>query len=146
MFTGRAHKKDEYITEGDLVIPLVDWAAQNHHIDTEIIVMQAYYWLTYAFTGMPELSEDNLAFSPGIGAAINCFFPLINTQGHDEGVRMSTAGISRQDPGAGAFTPFFDRSAYATRDMVAGEELFTDYGMLLLCTDSGFGIASDNFG
>mmetsp|Transcript_15417 Transcript_15417/g.17753 ORF Transcript_15417/g.17753 Transcript_15417/m.17753 type:complete len:478 (-) Transcript_15417:69-1502(-) len=34
----------------------------------------------------------------------------------------------RSDPGVGAFTPWHDLKAVATRDIQAGEELFVDYG------------------
>lgn len=72
---------------------------------------------------------QSLAFSHGAGAAINCYFPLYNTQGWDERTEMSSEGLHRsKDPGAGAFTPYHGRVTYATRPIRAGEELFTDYG------------------
>jgi len=78
---------------------------------------------------MPEEAADAFAFSPGAGAALNCFFPLLNTQGHDTATKWSNAGLHRsKDPGVGAFTPYHGRTSYAIRDVAAGEELFTDYG------------------
>jgi SET domain len=83
----------------------------------------------FRFTGMSEECEDGFAFSPGVGAAVNCFFPLINIQGADGETLLDGAGLHRsKDPGAGAFTPYHGRYSYAMRDIQAGEELFTYYG------------------
>lgn len=74
---------------------------------------------------MADESVDGFALSPGTGAALNCFFPLINVEGADADTKMDGAGLHRsKDPGAGAFTLFHGHSAYATRDIQAAEELF----------------------
>jgi hypothetical protein len=74
---------------------------------------------------MSEESVQGFAFSPGAGAAINCFFPLLNTQGYDEGVKVGSAGLHRsKDPGAGASTIFHGRTSYAIRPIRAGEGTF----------------------
>jgi SET domain len=65
--------------------------------------------------------------SPGIGAAINCDLPLVNVM--DTWSKIDGGGLHRaKDPGAGAFTPYYDRKSRATRSLQAGEELFIDYG------------------
>jgi hypothetical protein len=78
---------------------------------------------------MSDESIDGFAFAPGVGAAINCYFPLVNVQGSDYETMHDAAGMHRsKDPGAGAFTYYHNRYSYATRDIAVGEELFTDYG------------------
>lgn len=78
---------------------------------------------------MEDESDDQMAFAPGIGAAINCFFPLYNTQAEDFETKQNNLGLHRsRDPGTGAFTQYDERVAYAVKDLKAGEELFTDYG------------------
>ena len=43
--------------------------------------------------------------------------------------RQDYVGLHRSvDPGAGAFTPYYDRGGQATRDIAAGEELYVSYG------------------
>jgi hypothetical protein len=91
------------------------------------------------FWGMGEEIEDsknlNVA-SFGMGAAVNCMLPLVNAGDagtHDEfyytdNLGLSNADVSSQSPGAGAFTPYHDRSFEATRDIPAGQELFVNYG------------------
>lgn len=129
MFAGRPFKEGDTVTTGDIVIPMVDWKHQNAHISVDQLTFQLYYWLTFAFPGMPEESADSYAFSPGAGAALNCHFPLLNVQGYDGATEWSQNGLHRsRDPGVGAFTPYHNRYSYALVDGEAGQELFTDYG------------------
>ena len=129
LFAGRHYKTNETVTHGDIVIPLVDYMAHNSDIAADEIIIQSYYWLPHLIPGMPEEAVGSFAFAPGIGAAINCYFPLVNTMGYDAETQMSNAGYHRRkDPGVGAFTPYHGRYGYATKDIQAGEELFTDYG------------------
>jgi len=51
MFAGKDYAKDSYITTGDIVIPLIDWNTQNLDyplLPIDQVIMQKYYWLTYA--------------------------------------------------------------------------------------------------
>jgi len=49
MFNGRrVLRKDQTVTTGDIVIPLVDWTYQNEHVDVTALAFQSYYWLTFA--------------------------------------------------------------------------------------------------
>lgn len=67
------------------------------------------------------------AASFGIGAAPNCLFSLLNVA-DSAYVPHDYAGLPRTSPGIGAFTPWHDRNSLATADIVAGSELFVDYG------------------
>ena len=60
-------------------------------------------------------------------AAPNCHFRLLNVEEHK--ATYDTADVDRYtSPGAGAFTPWFNRSSTAAKDIEAGSELYVDYG------------------
>jgi SET domain len=86
-----------------------------------------YIWSGDTFEGMTEPwhSVDGASF--GIGAAPNCFFPLLNVEDAHV-LQRDYAGQLRTSPGIGAFTPWHDRRSHATQDIAAGAELFVDYG------------------
>jgi hypothetical protein len=72
---------------------------------------------------------ESISFCPGAGAALNCVLGLVNTVGSDELVLMDQAGLHRsKDPGAGAFTPFYNRQLLSRGGIKAGDELFDSYG------------------
>jgi hypothetical protein len=48
LFAARDYAQDEYITSGDIVIPILDLQTHNEAIDTQMIVLQQYYWQTHA--------------------------------------------------------------------------------------------------
>ena len=74
-------------------------------------------------------------------AAPNCHFRLLNVEEHK--ATYDTADVDRYtSPGAGAFTPWFNRSSTAARDIEAGSELYVDYGpsecyFIVLCFQIG---------
>lgn len=76
---------------------------------------------------MSEDAEQIVGCSPGIGSIPNCFFGLVNVD--EIGTKFSNAGLHRsRDPGAGAFSPYYDRISTATRAIAKGEEIFVHYG------------------
>ena len=70
--------------------------------------------------------------SPGFGAAINCWIPLVNVEepdtNHDLITKLSNAKLTSSSPGVGAFTPYYNRRFQAITDIPSGMELFTSYG------------------
>lgn len=60
MFAGKAYPADTWLTTGDILVPLIDWAEQNHHISIEEILMQSYYWLTYAYVCTRRRLRDSV--------------------------------------------------------------------------------------
>ena len=134
MFAGRSYRLWDTMSPGDIILPLVDWSVHTNHqdiatLDAEAVLMNVYYWTSSHVSGMPEDAVDSYAYSPGIGAAINCHFGLINVQGDERNDGLDNAGWHRsRDPGVGAFTPYHGRTSYAVRNIAAGEELFADYG------------------
>jgi len=70
-------------------------------------------------------SDVNVA-SPGFGAAANCFLPLHNVE--EWNPQYDDLGLHRsKDPGAGAFTPWWNRTSTALKPIKAGEEFFVRY-------------------
>ena len=64
---------------------------------------------------------------PGIGAIPNAFHALVNVD--EQAPQQDGLGLHHStDPGAGAFTPYVNRSSIATRKISAGEELYLFYG------------------
>jgi len=65
-------------------------------------------------------------------AAPNCHFRLLNVEEHK--ATYDNAGLDRYNsPGAGAFTPWFNRTSTAAKDIEAGSELYVDYGPSKYC-------------
>lgn len=71
--------------------------------------------------------SDITTASPGFGAAANCFMPLQNVE--EWNAMYDSGGLHRsKDPGAGAFSPWWNRTTTAYKDIHAGEEFFVNYG------------------
>ena len=74
------------------------------------------------FAGFPWMDQEGFhisAASFGIGAAPNCWLPLVNVA--DTTTNYDTAGLHRsRDPGAGAITPYHNRRGFATDEIPAG--------------------------
>ena len=129
MFAGRSYQVWDTVTPSDIVIPLIDLGAHNSDFNIDSALISVYHWDGDAVTGLPEESYENTAFCPGIGAAVNCYYPLNNVQGMDDHTILRSTGLHRsKDPGAGAITSYGGRYGYAIRDIQAGEELFAYYG------------------
>ena len=63
----------------------------------------------------------------GFGAAPNCHFRLLNV--HEGRASYDGMGVDRySSPGAGASTPWHNRTSTAAQNIEAGSELFVDYG------------------
>lgn len=128
MFAGRSFKRNDIVTQGDIVIPIseIDW---HNGFQLSFFLWEEYTWSHSSF---PHMTEENgyqtglQGCSPGIGAAINCDLPLVNVV--DSWSKIGTDMHRSRDPGAGAITPYHDRKSKATRSIAAGEELYIDYG------------------
>lgn len=71
--------------------------------------------------------SDITTASPGFGAAANCFMPFVNVE--EWHAEYDASGLHRsKDPGAGAFSPWWNRTTTAAKDIHAGEEFFVNYG------------------
>jgi hypothetical protein len=130
MYAGRAFKKGESLLYGgDLVVPIVDIF---QHAEEASTAPWAFLWTDYSWNGNAlRMGSEGLfdisGASPGLGAASNCFFDIINFE--ESGVTLDPAGLHRsKDPGAGAFTQYHGRISSARLDIDAGSELFVSYG------------------
>lgn len=124
MYAGRSYEVKEPLTAtGDVAIPIVD--INFYHGSKFDFLWDAYTWGGSDLHAENEgIAEVNVA-SPGFGAAPNCFFELLNV---DEWIADNDhTGLHRsKDPGAGAFSPYHNRSATAMTKIEAGQELFVD--------------------
>ena len=77
--------------------------------------------------GLDDEAEDVSVTVNGFGAAPNCHFSLLNVDEH--AASYDAAGLNRYtSPGAGAISPWWNRTSTAVRDIAAGSELYVDYG------------------
>ena len=86
-----------------------------------------YDWMADQI-GLENEAEAVSATVTGFGAAPNCHFSLLNVEEHMAEYSI-IPGINRYNsPGAGASTPWYNRSSTALKELTAGSELFVDYG------------------
>jgi hypothetical protein len=135
MFTGVTVEKGHLLGRvGDAAFATVD---QDWHMSSAAGTVSKhsgdYHWpLTNYDWNAPDIGLDNEAEDVsvtvnGFGAAPNCHFSLLNVDEHE--ATFDAAGLDRySSPGAGAITPWWNRTSTATRDIAAGSELYVDYG------------------
>ncbi|KAL7574255.1 hypothetical protein ACA910_012510 [Epithemia clementina (nom. ined.)] len=127
MYAGRHFSENEELqVMGDPVIPIIDKHLHNDNDSFEFL-WDEYIWNGWVVGMDFEGFENADGASPGFGSTANSFIPLVNVE---EGVpKRHAGGLHRlKDPGAGAFTAYFDRQSTATRPIEAGEEFYVDYG------------------
>jgi len=130
IFTGIPLDGEEYIGFGDLSIPIfdIDFHANGSRAKEDYHwLLDEYVWQA-AETG-PDMeleAEEISAFVTGMGSMPNCHLRLKNVA--ETYNKHDTVGVSRTDPGVGAFSPYHNRSTYTLAAIEAGSELFVDYG------------------
>jgi len=134
MYLGnRTLEKEQRVTEGDVVIPIVERPWHNgKRFEDEYFLWNEYTWGSGEFF---ELTKDEIGeklvgdmsmASPGVGAAANCYLSMVNVE---EGwSKMDRAEVPPESPGQGAFATIHDRYFYATDEMEPGQEIFVSYG------------------
>lgn len=121
MFAGVDYAEGDQVTPGDLVVPYVDMPWHNGvHTDDELgFLWNEYGWDDTGFAWMDQEGYSLSAASFGIGAAPNCWLPLVNVA--DTTTVYDDAGLHRsKDPGAGAITPYTNRRGLAVAEIPAG--------------------------
>ncbi|KAL7546368.1 hypothetical protein ACHAWF_009706, partial [Thalassiosira exigua] len=135
VFAGKSYPAGSLVGRvGNPAFPTVDHDWHNSPPASHVSKNEGdYHWPLTNYdwhardVGMDDEAEDVTVTVAGFGAAPNCHFRLLNVEEHR--ATYATAGIDRYDsPGAGASTPWFNRSSTAERDVAAGSELFVDYG------------------
>ncbi|KAL7442249.1 hypothetical protein ACHAXM_008296 [Skeletonema potamos] len=134
-FTGVPVEKGHLLGRvGDAAFATVD---QDWHMSSEAGTVSKhsgdYHWpLTNYDWNAPDIGlanegEDVSVTVNGFGAAPNCHFSLLNVD--EDAAAFDAAGLDRYtSPGAGAITPWWNRTSTAIRDIAAGSELYVDYG------------------
>jgi len=131
VFTAVDIEMNEFIGYGDPAIPIVDI---DFHNDASA-VKEDYHWLLDDYTwksaaagpDMQQEADKTSAYISGFGALPNCHMRLKNIR--ETFNEYDTAGVTRADPGIGAFTGYHSRRTYSTTSIDAGQELFVDYGI-----------------
>lgn len=123
MYAGRDFNEDEYFqTMGDVVIPIIDRYLHNGR-DDHFFLFDAYTWNGYSVDMDFEGIHQTDGVSPGFGSTANSFLPVVNVE--ENVPSRGNEGLHRsKDPGAGAFTEYYNRQSTATRHIRAGEELY----------------------
>jgi hypothetical protein len=125
-FTGVPKKPMDPLGYGDVCFPNIDITFHN---EPPIFDPFASYVWSGTTMGMvrESLSNDVVAYCPGLDCIINCHIALLNT--HRSYPSYHYGDLHRSvDPGAGALTPYFNGTTFASRAIPAGGELFKFYG------------------
>lgn len=134
MFTGTPLKEGQLIGRaGDPAFPTIDQDWHNSPLSGYISKNEGdYHWPLTNYDwhardiGLEGEGEDLSVTVSGFGAAPNCHFRLLNSVEHPAEYRGILSRYS--SPGAGAITPWFNRTTTAAWDVQEGSELFVDYG------------------
>jgi len=122
MFAGVDFEEGSEVTPGDAMVPIRDMNWHNSlHGFTNQFLWDEYIWSGATFKGMTEPFSDIDGASFGVGAAPNCFFPLINVEDDNYSIQRDNAGLSRKSPSIGSFSPWHDRVSHAIQAIPAGE-------------------------
>ena len=141
IFAGRNFEPGDTILYEDVAVPVDDMpfhtgSRYKGEIDAHFI-WKDYTWDTtiaegidFDYEGVTNIPEGVLETvelaSFGLGAMPNCKFALVNL--HSTVLLGDTAALDRSSPGNGAFTPYHARKGLAAEPIVAGAELFENYG------------------
>jgi hypothetical protein len=89
-----------------------------------------YFWTGYVMGMDSETQREDIeAYCPGLDCAVNCHLALINIkkavpQYHQHESIHNDHNLY----GAGAYSPYWNSTTVASRDILAGSELFKHYG------------------
>lgn len=130
IFSGKDVTKGEKVGRGDICIPFVEYY-WNNGSPIQPNPFKDYFWAGHAMGMNSESYTDDIeALCLGLDCLVNCNLALVNVEKavpvYDD---ASNHDMHRsRDPGVGAFTPYYNGSTKASRDIPAGGELFKFYG------------------
>jgi hypothetical protein len=126
MYAGRDYLQgDTLLPCGDSLVPIIDYAANAKTVGKDHLkfLWNEYVWDSQGLLANEEGRAAVDMASAGFGSAANSFLPIYNVI--EWYGKKDTAGLHRsRDPGAGAFSPYYDRKATAKQNIHAGQELF----------------------
>jgi hypothetical protein len=121
LFAGIPFQPGDLVTPGDGVVPIYDPVFQNGNVEHEnTFLWDEYVWSASTFSAMDIPGKGMEAASFGVGA--------LNVEDSSHHGRDNSNLENTNSPGLGAFSPWYDRKSYATRNIRVGSELFVDYG------------------
>ena len=124
VFAGIDFQQGQLLPTGDLPIPIVD--KSRHGGRKWRFLWNAYNW-NADLMHMDTLAKEVDVASPGYGSVTNSFIDLQNI--HLHAPASNAGGLHRsKHPGAGAITPYHNRTVYAADTIKSGQELFVSYG------------------
>jgi hypothetical protein len=132
VFAGsKAYKEGDFVSPGDIVIPIIDQELHHPHDDWEFL-WDEYTWSESIHESLSEETDQDrggtiTAASLGMGATPNCLLSLVNLVEEDT-IELDLANVDSSSPGSGAFTPYHNRIFSAYTDIKPGQELFVSYG------------------
>ena len=114
-----------HFNSGDPAIPITDLDFHNAGSASDEDyhwLLEEYNWKDTAAGYFMEMEADQTsAFISGFGAMPNCHMRLKNIA--ESTNEYDTVGITRSDPGIGAFTGYHNRKTTALNDIRAGQEV-----------------------
>ncbi|CAB9505746.1 Guanylate cyclase [Seminavis robusta] len=132
-----------HVIQKEIAIPIAfrDWTGPDYfwqlpEVDKSGEKDDGALWYRYIWSGWvadletyqeTNLQANKVVFVPGIGCTINSILEMRNVQS-THGSTYDTAGLTRGDPSAGAFSPYYDSQTKSVRFIPAGSEIFADYG------------------
>ncbi|KAL7567860.1 hypothetical protein ACA910_022642 [Epithemia clementina (nom. ined.)] len=134
MYTGVPLRPGDVVHWPEIVVPIQfrEWGEHKPGF-TDGQLWDRYIWhgTVVGLESYDDLNTDDskAAFIPGIGCTINGVMDAANIESTHSS-QFDTAGLHRrQDPGAGAFTPYHSSlTKAASQPIAAGSELLADYG------------------
>lgn len=122
VFTAIPRSKGSTLGHGDVCVPFKDlyWNSNAAQLNNPF---KDYFWSGAAMGMLTETDTDDVeALCFGLDCVVNCHLPLVNVAKamprYDDRLHRSV------DPGAGAFSPYYNGSNTVTRDIPAGGEIF----------------------
>ena len=140
VFAGIDFDPGDVVLYGDIAVPIEELAfhSGSEYLEDDVqdfFIWTDYTWdssiaggITYDYLGVGEVQGVDIVelASFGLGAMPNCKFDSINIVSD---VTLNDVGpLDRASPGNGAFTPYHERVGQASERILAGAEIFEDYG------------------
>lgn len=131
IFTGVERQEGDVVGKGDIILPLSDLsfhfsANANYRGAVHYDPTRDYVWAGGQMGVQFESAAEGTgvsAFVPGLDCVINCHLGLLNVRSGDP--KFDSGDLHRsRDPGTGAFSPYFNSTAFVKHAIPAGGELF----------------------